>query len=149
MIATLETQVEEDIEFLKQLDKRTCEVVECTEGFYRGMKRLDCKYDKKLSEEELLKILEVVEKRDDLVIYPTSTNFGFSVSFEVSQGIKPVPTIEAKTERLLTFSERQLPNGYDFQRLSHHFTSPRNLHLMKWYGFEIDSRMNDRSHWDY
>ena len=149
MIATLETQVEEDIEFLKQLDKRTCEVIKCEEGAYKGCIRLNCNYENKISINEIQKVLNIIQERDDLVIYPTTTNFGFSVSFEISRGIKPVPTIEAETERLLTFSERQLPNGYDFQRLSQHFMLPRNLHLMKWYDFEIDSRMNDRSHWDY
>ncbi|MEK6874016.1 MAG: hypothetical protein AABW91_04170 [Nanoarchaeota archaeon] len=149
MIATLETQVEEDIEFLKKLNKRTCKVNVCHEGVYKGYTELDCKYDEKITEDEIARALEILERRDDLVIYPTTTNFGFSVSFEISRGTKSVPSVKAEKERVLIFSERQLPEGYDFKALSPHFLSERNKRLMKWYDFEIDPRMNDRSHWDY
>ena len=149
MDVTLETQVEKDIEFLKKLDEKTCKVNVCHEGFYKGLVDIECDYDQRITEYEIARTLEMLGRRDDLVIYPTTTNFGFSVSFEISRGTKPVPGVKAEKERLLTFSERQLPEGYNFQRLSPHFLSGRNKRLMKWYDFEIDPRMGDRVNYDY
>src|SRR3989344_3079786 len=108
MISTLETQVKEDIEFLKELDKRTCKVHVCSAGFYQGLIELDCDHDKRITEAELSQVLETVERRDDLVIYPTTTNSGFSVSFQISKGTKSVPSVKAEKERVLTFAEKQL-----------------------------------------
>jgi|SRR3989344_4293334 len=149
MISTLETQVEEDIEFLKELDKRTCRINVCHKGFYQGLIELDCNYDKKITGDEISKTLEILERRDDLVIYPTTTNSGFSVSFQISRGIKSVPGVKAEKERVLTFAEKQLPKEYDFQRLSPYFLSERNKKLMKWYDFEIDPGMGNRVNYEY
>ena len=94
----------------------------------------------KISTDEFDHLIQVIEK-DNLILYPTTTDWGFRPAFQVLYGERPAPGISADVNLLLLFAEYQLPQGYDFKAVKPHFLQPRNKRLVKALGLKrIDER---------
>ena len=92
---------------------------------------LDKKYpDQKITIEEIEKVLSLIGKENHLVITPINTNRGFSVGFEVL-----CPGYKSRTT-LLTFIEKQLSEGYDFNKISRTFNREDNIEMLVSSGLE-------------
>ncbi len=110
-----------DLEFIATLDERLRPPGESSAEHHQiGRKDTD----------RLLRVLE----RNDFAFYPTSlqNEVGFQV---VSPRVKGV---------LLTFTESQLPKGYDFTKLSRYFMCPSNLQRTSSLKIKV---MNDRKYY--
>lgn len=146
---TKKCREERDLKFLKKLDERLCKKFHTT---YCNVPVLDliAKDGVTITQEEIEKLLKIITERDDLVFYPTNINTGFRVGFQVSQGYKPMPGVEAERERLLTFGESQLPKEYDFKKLSKTFLNKRNIQLMTFFDMAPDKKeMRDKGNYEY
>lgn len=99
----------------------------------------------RMSEEDIRKVLDIVEWRG-LFFAPSDTGFGFEPGFTIGI-VEPVyPGVPPNYEHLLIFQEKQLPEGWDFGRLSEYFMTQRNLGLANILGREI---VNDRARYVY
>ncbi len=122
MTATLPQQ---DLEFLVQLDKRVHEV---NEGTYRpnmGGKPFPITYDtydydQYLTKEDFSKLTDMVKKYE-LILQPINTAMGFEVGFTIYGEELIAPGINSERTHYLTFCERQLPKGEDFETMKQKF----------------------------
>ena len=143
----------EDLEFIINLDKklrretRVCQprpnggISRRLRGMYRNTdsKLVTTKIytNEFITEEEMKKLLNIFEK-GDYVFYPTNTACGFGVGF----GLKNIET----KQTLLMFKKQQLPEGYNFAKLSGYFMKSENVEKAKTMDIEI---INNREHYDY
>lgn len=132
----------EDLEFLTSLDKKLHYKQRChgSGAFSHHWSLIDCYTEEKMTKEEIDKVLEI-SKGMNYIIYPMNTSMGFSVGYDVCQ-INPI----GKKEVLLRFEECQLPNEYNFNRMSKAFMDKANLAKAKIIEEKI---VNDYSHYDY
>jgi len=112
-----------DLEFLRQLDNRLHKTKEMilTPNICGAPRKvsIDEFTDESMNKDEIQMVLEKVE-RCRLAFYPINTNMGFSVGFQVANS--------TRTEKpLLTFTEKQLPEEYNFEKLSEYFMRPENI----------------------
>lgn len=125
---------EEAITYLKGIDNRLHYIQTCDDGVYAGCIRDAYHDEQKMDVKEIKKILKVV--RDyELPMVPICTNWGFDVGFTIydSDNKGMVPDAGKK---VLTFIEKQLPNGYDFKKLSKVFLSDKNTGLLRYFGLD-------------
>ena len=94
--------------------------------------------DENINEEEIERVIEI-SKGLNYVIYPINTAMGLAVGFDVC-------TIFPRKKSLLRFKESQLPEGYDFNKMSEVFMSKANLAKAKVIGEKI---VNNRGYYDY
>jgi hypothetical protein len=92
-----------------------------------------------MNEEEIKEVLNI-SKRDKYSIYPINTAMGFSVGYDICE-------ILSRGERkvLLRFKEGQLPKKYTFKEMSKTFMSKENLKKAKFIGEKIE----DYEHYTY
>jgi hypothetical protein len=129
------------IKFLKSLDTKLHEIVKC-HGSGNWVKKeffVDNYKEDKMNVKEIERVLEI-SKSANFVIYPINTSFGFSVGYDLCK------ICLTGKEVLLRFKESQLPEGYNFERLSKVFISKKNIIKAKLIGEEI---FKDYSHYDY
>jgi hypothetical protein len=98
----------------------------------------DCYTEKKMSVDEITKLLDYVKSGQNYCLAPINTSFGFAVGFDVRD--------VSCNKSILKFTERQLPKGYNFHTLSEVFMSDTNLSRAK--KLDIIIR-NDRDYYDY
>src|SRR3989338_4508601 len=131
--------MDEDISFLGDLDKRihgnphisTFTPNICGDPVHylvRGYR-----YDINISLDEIERIVDILGKRRDIVIYPTNTNFGLSVGFALDFVEQQFPGTEEEIT-ILTFIKEQLPEGWNFERMSEYFISSDNLRRNEYFG---------------
>lgn len=99
--------------------------------------RTDHYNDSFLTTEEMEQVFGIVE-RQELALYPMNTRMGFAVGFEVAD--------PSSRKALLTFEEKQLPAGYDFNRMAQYFMRPENVARAAALHQTVISR---RSHYEY
>jgi hypothetical protein len=102
--------------------------------------------ERSMSSKEMERVLDIV-RDEDLVFRPAISNHFFEKSYEVMEATKPYPGVRSYTRILLRFSERQVPTEYDWNRLSEHFLSQRNLRLIDFHGLE--PIFENKSHYEY
>lgn len=88
-------------------------------------------HDQKINKNELEKVLSLIGKETQLAITPINTNWGFSVGFAILY-----TDIYGSQMPFLTFLEQQLPEGYNFDRLSEIFNREDNLEMLAEAGLE-------------
>ncbi|MEK6909242.1 MAG: hypothetical protein AABX23_04285 [Nanoarchaeota archaeon] len=126
MVGHVEVASESDLKFLERLDKRLHYVREYDIRL-TGKVEFDCYHpDKKINEWEAERLLKIVRKNVDLILYPINTNWGFSVGFCVAQATTPFPGIEEVEARLL-FLKKQLPDTYGWDNLASVFNSLKHI----------------------
>lgn len=131
------------IEFLKGLDARVRSVERVRDKVWR--RSYIEEYTKRtISENEIEKVLQVVQD-ENLLFFPINTNRGFSVGFQVMDGKEFAPGVQ-ELELLLRFKEEQLPESYDFRRLSEMFLRERNQQLIEYFKLEP---IRERSYYTY
>ncbi len=138
MVRKLTELANEDLRFLKKLDIKLHRVRDSTytpnisgEPFSVSV---DTYTDKKMNSKEIKKVLKLADK-GSLIFYPINTACGFEVGFEV-----------AISEPILKFKESQLPENYDFKRVSKTFMKKENIARASLIGVKI---INNRNHYDY
>lgn len=82
----------------------------------------------KLEVSEMEKILSLINPKTGIAMTPINTNYGFDVGFKI------IYTFDKKS--LLSFIERQLPEEYNFDKLSETFNRPDNLEMLESIGLE-------------
>jgi len=134
-----------DQEFLSSLDKKLHHIQEST--FTPNMEgkpfpiHLDSYADEKMTLKELENVLDICEKTD-LIFYPINTSMGFSVGYRIAE----VGILSKQINPLLTFKESQLPEKYNFEKLSKYFMKTKNLSQASSAGIEIK---NSKSSYEY
>lgn len=132
----------EDRKFLEDLDKKLHYVYEswAETNMCRSRHKMyiDQYHNKKLEISEIEKILSLINIETGIAITPINTDWGFSVGFSV------IYTFDKKT--LLCFKEQQLPEGYNFEKLSKTFNHPDNIKMLN--SMRIESP-KDHSHYTY
>lgn len=127
------------LDFLIELNKRLHYVEKVEQGFYKGY-FYDTYTNEKMTKEEIERVLETSQKLN-FVIYPINTALGFSVGYDVCK-INYI----GKKKVLLRFKESQLPEGYNFERMSEIFMKKSNLTKAKIINEEI---VNEYDYYDY
>ncbi len=116
-------------EFIESLDKKLhyIEESEAETNISRTTHKVyvDNYTKEKLSKEELEGIISLIGRETGLVLTPINTNSGFSVGFEVLY-----TDCYGTKLSLLSFIEEQLPNGYDFKKLSETFNREDNIEML-------------------
>ena len=131
-------------EFLSRLDAK---LHKRQPGKYCGIDvYADVSTEASMTPREAQRLIKIV-KEDGLLMYPVNMDMGFRVGFVVGAVVHEAPGIEPSAQSLVQFSEKQLPRGYTFQRLSQIFLKPENLEKMKFCGLEPP--VGDRSRYDY
>lgn len=132
-----------DKEFLEQLNKKLHIINESTFTPNMYGKSFPICYDtytdKKLNEEELSRVLKISQKIN-YVILPINTSLGFSVGYEIAE------IIPKRKRDILKFAESQLPEGWNFQKMSEFFMKNTNRIKALILKEEI---VNDYGHYDY
>ena len=136
-----------DIEWLEELGKELYYKQETKSDVY-GKGIIYKEKDRNLTKKEIEKILSIV-RSGELILYPTTTPFGFAPAFQIFKGTKLTPEIEGTVEDIFYFTENQSPEEYKFDKLSQTFLSARNLELMKFYGMDPSEVRGDREHYTY
>jgi hypothetical protein len=132
-----------DLTFLQELDERTHKI---SLGTYVGQPvGYHLTTDARLSSDEVGRILNAV-RTHNLLLFPTTTNFGFRISFSVVRAEQPTPGVDPDLECLLLFGEKQLPPEHSWETLSEVFLGERNRELMDLYGLPP---IRDRVHYEY
>lgn len=111
------------VAFLQELDKEIRTTRPCRDdrtGQEYGID--DYKKDRKLNVGELKRIFAIVEDLG-LILYPTTTEFGFHPCFEVLSAEVTAPGIPPEVTQLLKWRLDQSPPKWTWQRMSKHFAS--------------------------
>lgn len=123
----------EDRKFLQDLNKKLHYVYESWAETNISRSRhkmyIDQYHNKKLEISEIEKILYLINLETGIAMTPINTDWGFSVGFEI------IYTFDKKS--LLCFKEQQLPEGYDFKKLSKTFNHPNNIKMLNSIGIEV------------
>lgn len=80
--------------------------------------------DYKLTQQELDTIIELAEK-EDLFIHPECVD-GFQPGFYIQKIEQIAPGLEPEVTTLLSVSERQLPQGHNYNTIEKHILTERN-----------------------
>lgn len=131
-----------DGEFLRELDKR----VHYRERFdYCGFRVYENLFynDQKISSDEIERVLGLICKKTGLSITPENTNQGFSVGFHVLYAADS----QRQSKSVLMFLEDQLPEEYDFNRLSEVFMRSDNIERLVSCGLKAPTR--NRGDYEY
>lgn len=92
----------------------------------------------KMESEEVEKLLSIIQKNPDLVMFPLQTPHGFGVDYEVGQ-------LNLRGGRtLLRFKGKQMPDEYNWDRMSETFMSFPNRLKAFLYGAQFST-----NRWDY
>jgi len=83
---------------------------------------------------------------DNIAFYPINTCMGFAVGFDVVRVGPTGPGAPPEVELLVRFKEVQLPEGYNFAKLSEYFMQEKNIQRVELIGKNIT---NNRSRYDY
>lgn len=84
--------------------------------------------DKKLTSIQVEKIIKIIQKEDnELILFPSKKDGEITYVIRKGTGIKTLHL------PVLTFVESQLPQSYNWDKLSELFLSGRNLQLMQKY----------------
>ncbi len=97
----------------------------------------------KLTAEEVENVLRTIQEKE-LLFYPTDWNETFGIGFRVELAEQHRPKNHVV---ILSFLERQLPAGYDFNRLSGIFLTDENRERIEAAG--LPAIVADRSHYNY
>ncbi len=142
---------EDAIGYLSSIDARVHYIETCDSGPYRGCQRHAYHRDKKINENEIKNILKII-KEFEMPFVPIdmggyADHIAFGVYDSSNKGV-----IADSGEQCLVFSEKQLPDGYNFDKLSEIFLMERNKELLKFFGLnDIHSieKMERRSNYTY
>src|SRR3989344_1543275 len=115
----------------KSWDNKFCREIEIYEYTHYKMKR-----------GEIQKTLDII-CNNDLIMYPINTNWGFSIGYLIGSIENDAPGIKPEINTLLQFIEKQLPKGYNFEKLSETFKRPRNLELVAYSGLDPIGNKSD------
>lgn len=85
--------------------------------FHPGPRKIDDYNDVKLTEDEL-RSLVAITGRCEVFVLPTTTAYGFAPAFMLVQPSKPYPDVPTEITVLAKFEERQLPEGWNFDRVA-------------------------------
>ena len=146
-----------EINFLKEIDKRVRKeevrnmINPCPnmgpQTFSRSPRVIETYLrNNKLTSEEINNLVRIVEEKRDIAFYPTNTEMGFAVGYELVKLNGFFPGVPMKKEVLLRFLDSQLPKNYDFAKLSETFMKEKNLSLAEKVGVKIKKNY---SHYDY
>ncbi|MBI2043463.1 hypothetical protein HYT25_03680 [Candidatus Pacearchaeota archaeon] len=140
---------ERDIRFLKNLDSqlRSTHQSEFAPNLLGSsfLVPVDDYTDRQITEREMKKIFGISRKYN-VAFYPINTDMGFSVGFDLTRIDLFAAGAPPYIELLLRFREKQLPKGYDFEKLSNFFMQEMNLGNANLLGEKI---VNERAHYDY
>lgn len=152
----------DELEFLFKLDKKLHYIKQIQRPTLCGCSKsslnlaenpyMDChEYtDKKMILREYKKFAEIVERgisNRELILYPASKNWGFSVGFNLDAVTGNLyPGITLKRKGLIAFLKKQLPDGYGFEELSRLFKNQNNEEIVKLCGLP---EIRDRKYYDY
>lgn len=118
--------------FLEDLDKKLHYIYESWAETNMSRSRhkiyIDQYHSKKLEISEIEKNLSLINPETGIAMTPINTNWEFSVGFNI------IYTFDKKS--LLYFLEEQLPEGYDFKKLSETFNHPDNIKMLNSIGIE-------------
>ncbi|MBS3083950.1 hypothetical protein J4423_04045 [Candidatus Pacearchaeota archaeon] len=137
MSGLVETASEADLKFLAEIDKRF-HYIEKHDNETVGEIRVD-RYEcgVMMNVQEAEKILQIVQRNNDLILHPITTNNGHSVGFSVAQLIalrRDSETMEYVAR--LRFVREQLPREYGWKELAEVFNSRENLDRVQVAGLE-------------
>ncbi len=141
----IEELVDEDLEFLKKLDKKLHHKLPFESMVY-GKGLSDHYTHKKMSGKELKKVLGLTNKRD-YAIAPCNTAMGFKAGFIVYRMDNDLPGMPLEAKPILMFVEEQLPKGYDWGKMSRIYMDQRNRELLKL--AELDEPKENVGNYDY
>jgi len=117
------------VDFLRDLDAKI-RSTSVTEPDRFGIRTsVDSFTDRKLTNGELARVFEIVES-EGLVLYPTTTTFGFHPAFEVFSATRAAPGVPPEFELLLKWRLDQSPEGWTWARMAEHFTKPEQLEFL-------------------
>jgi hypothetical protein len=126
-----------DLEFLTELNKKLVKIVDRT--FTPNLSGIPFDYkvreytDKKINKITIKKIIKTVND-NGFVFYPIDSEFGFYPAYQISENENK------KVKVLLTFSERQCPEKYKWDKLSEVFMNDKNLQRLKEANIQIDKK---------
>ena len=143
MVKELSDLTEEEIVFLRKLDKKlhyTSKSFSGAEIFGKSKKiKIDDYTFRKMTKLEIKRVLKISMK-SDIIFYPISTSNGFAVGFDLSEVDLFESEWEMPVSSLLRFRESQLPEGYDYFKLSEFFLDPENIRIAGLANIEIDDK---------
>lgn len=114
------------IEFLRKLDQEIRSSSVTAPDRFGTRTHVDHFTKRKLNEAELGRIFAVVEK-EGLILYPSTTTFGFHPAFEVFSAERVAPGVPPQFELILKWRLDQSPEGWTWQKMSKHFTKAETL----------------------
>jgi len=102
----------------------------------------------KLTENQLKRVLKIVNSSAEVLLMPIQGEFGFHPAYAITQIKGSFPGTEAEREALLYIDNNQLPEGYDFKKLSKTFLSKENIQKAKFTKINIHNWKNE-NHYQY
>jgi hypothetical protein len=87
--------------------------------------------ERRLTAREMARVFKIVEDENAYTLTPCNCYMGFRKGFDVCAVEQFAPGVPFEITHLLRFSEKQLPEGWKWDRLSRHFTSAAKLKLYK------------------
>lgn len=130
-----------EIDFLKDLGGKL-RSVKILNDPQKGKFASETFSERNLTEKELSRIIKI-SKKNNVVFYPTMTQYGFSTAFGISKVDVIAPGVDPNVELLTVFREDQLPEGYNFEKLSEYFMEEMNLRTAKVAGIKITDNLVD------
>ncbi|MBR9682466.1 MAG: hypothetical protein GOV02_02220 [Candidatus Aenigmarchaeota archaeon] len=139
---------EDAVNYLSSVDNRVHYIQTIDGGFYDGFQRHAYHEDQKISDDEIKQVLKIItDFRMPFVPFSTSFDIWFGVYDSDNKGF-----FQDAGDMRLVFNEKQLPEGYNFDKLSEIFLTDRNKELLKFFGLDKEhniKKMKDRSNFTY
>ncbi|MBS3076178.1 hypothetical protein J4481_00350 [Candidatus Pacearchaeota archaeon] len=112
----------------------------------RIIKFRDYRRDVEITNDELQRVFEVVRRNNELILYPHHNRFMFNPMYSVGEILNTLPGMPVETETRLSIHANQLPQEYNFKRMSEQFMNPENLRRAEFAGIKIENRESKYSY---
>ncbi|HYD03390.1 MAG TPA: hypothetical protein VEC16_03760 [Alphaproteobacteria bacterium] len=128
------------LEFMLELDLKLRSTKEShgSGAWINHVSKID-QFHSQMDENDIHNLLYVLDNCP-YAFYPKNVNMGFSVGFELRDPLSG--------DVILKFKESQLPEGYDFAKMSEYFMKPKNVSLVEHYFKDVEIE-NRRSKYTY
>lgn len=149
MFSKLET-MPETIDWLTSLDKQTHAVKQVYNHRQELVSVKEWHKDFRLKKAEIDCLIQAI-KTQNLILTPDNMNWGFDVGFRVyaiRTSFSPFTgqSADERTELVLSFLEKQMPDDTRWNTLQPVFTSEQNLNLLRHFDME---EPREYSHYEY
>ena len=102
--------------------------------------KIDNYHEIKLTDDDLVRLAKII-RENEVFVLPTTTAFGFAPAFMVCEASVAYLNVPSEITTLAMFAERQLPDGWTFDRIAKEcFPDKRQT---EFYGLRFTTRRVD------